>query len=132
MNLLKKKGSYYILLLIATVLALVTVILGATQKAMTTNYNFSLPLIIVMVVGIIVVVANLFVDFDFMPLLAAALYSVGFGMIIDQGIPVIVDKINGIAFQGGNFNSVIAYVGMMLVACILCFVACFIKKDPAK
>lgn len=128
MKLLKKRGLYYYLLLAASVLALITVILGATQKAMTTNYNFSLPLIIVMVVGIIVVVVNLFIDFDFMPLLASVLYSISFGMIFDQGLPVIVDKINNISFQGGNFNSVAAYIGMMLVACILCFAACFIKK----
>lgn len=128
MKILKKRGLYYFFLLVASVLALVTVILGATQKAMTTNYNFSLPLIVVMVVGIIVVVINLFLDLDFLPLLASVLYSVGFGMIIDQGLPVIVDKINNISFQGGNFNSVAAYVAMMTGACILCFAACFIKK----
>lgn len=131
MKSLTKKGLYYFLLLIASVLALITVILGATQKAMTTNYNFSLPLIIVIVVGIVVVVLHLFLDFDFMPLIVSILYSVGFGMIIDQGLPVIVDKINSISFQGGNFNSVAAYVAMMAVACILCFVACFIKKKEA-
>lgn len=131
MGMLKKKGLHYILLLVASVLALITVILGATQKAMTTNYNFSLPLIIVMAVGIVVVVINLFLDLDFLPLLVSVLYSVGFGMIIDQSLPVIVDKINNISFQGGNFNSVAAYVAMMAVACILCFVACFIKKKEA-
>lgn len=131
MKLFKKKGLYCWLLVLAAVLALVTVVLGATQKAMTTNYNFSLPLTIVMAVGIVVVIVNLFVNFDFIPLLVSVLFSVGFGMIIDQGIPVIVDKINNISFQGGNFGSVAAYVAMMAVACILCFIACFTKKREA-
>lgn len=128
MNLLKKRGLYYYLMLAAAVIALITVILGATQKAMTTNYNFSLPLIIVMVAGIVVVVLHLFIGLDFMPLLVSILFSAGFGMIIDQGLPVIVDKINNISFQGGNFNSVASYVAMMLAACALCFVSCFLKK----
>lgn len=131
MNMLKKKGAYYYLLLLATVLALVTVILGATQKAMTTNHNFSLPLIIVMVAGIVVVALSTFVNFDFIPLLVSILYSVGFGMIFNQGLPVIVDKVNNISFQGGNFNSVATYVAMMAVACLLCFVSCFLKKKES-
>lgn len=128
---MKKKGLYSYLLVLAAILALVTVILGATQKAMTTNYNFSLPLIIVMAVSVVAAAANLFVRFDFMPLLTSILFSVGFGMIIDQGLPVIVDKINNISFQGGNFQSVAAYVAMMAVACILSFIACFTKKREA-
>lgn len=128
---MKKKGLYSYLLILAAILALVTVILGVTQKAMTTNYNFSTPLIIVMAAGVVVAAASLFVKFDFMPLLVSILFSVGFGMIIDQGLPVIVDKINNISFQGGNFNSVAAYVAMMAVACILCFIACFTKKREA-
>lgn len=128
MKQLKNKGLWRILLLAGAVLALVTLVLGATQKAMTTNYNFSLPLIIVLIAGIAAAVASFFTDLDFMPLLASVLFSAGFGMIIDQGLPVIVDKINNISFQGGKFPLVAAFTAMMLMACILSFVACFTKK----
>ena len=131
MSFLKSRGLYSWLLVVSAILALITVILGATQQAMTTNYNFSTPLIIVMAVGVVVAVVNLFLRLDFMPLLASILFSVGFGMIFDQGLPVVVDRINNISFQGGNFNSVAAYMAMMLVACILSFIACFIKKREA-
>lgn len=131
MSFLKSRGLYSWLLVVSAILALITVILGATQQAMTTNYNFSTPLIIVMAVGVVVAIVNLFLRLDFMPLLASILFSVGFGMIFDQGLPVVVDRINNISFQGGNFNSVAAYMAMMLVACILSFIACFIKKREA-
>ena len=131
MSFLKSRGLYSWLLVVSAILALITVILGATQQAMTTNYNFSTPLIIVMAVGVVGAIVNLFLRLDFMPLLASILFSVGFGMIFDQGLPVVVDRINNISFQGGNFNSVAAYMAMMLVACILSFIACFIKKREA-
>lgn len=131
MNFVKKRGLYSWLLVVSAILALITVILGATQKAMTTNYNFSTPLIIVMVAGVVAAIVNLFLRLDFMPLLASILFSVGFGMIFDQGLPVVVDKINNISFQGGNFNSVAVYMVMMLIACVLSFIACFIKKKAS-
>lgn len=124
----KKKSLYVYLIAVGAVLALITVILGATQKAMTTNYNFSQPLILVMAAAVIVGVLNFFLNLDFLPLLASMLFSVGFGMIFDQGLPVVVDKLNNISFQGGKFEQVALYMALMLIACILSFVACFIKK----
>ena len=125
---MKNKGLYAWLIAVSTVLAVITLILGSTQKAMTTNYNFSMPLIVVMAVSIVVGVLTFFLDFDFLPLLASVLFSVSFGMIFDQGLPVVVDKINNISFQGGNFSQVALYLALMLTACILSFIACFVKK----
>ena len=124
----KKKGLYSWLIVVGAVLALITVVLGATQKAMTTNYNFSQPLIIVMIAAVVVGALNFFLDFDFLPLLASVLFSVSFGMIFDQGLPVVVDKLNNITFQGGKYEQVAFYMVMMLIACVLSFVACFNKK----
>ncbi len=124
----KKKGLYSWLIVISTILALITVILGATQKAMTTNYNFSQPLIVVMTAAVVAGVLNFFLDIDFLPLLASVLFSCGFGMIFDQGLPVVVDKLNNITFQGGKFEQVALYMALMLVSCVLSFVACFIKR----
>lgn len=128
MKLINKRGFAYILLIAAAVLALVTVIMGATQKAMTLNMNFSLPLILSLSAACAVVVLHFFIDFGFLTLLSSVLFSLGFGMIINEGLPVIVDKINGISFQGGNFPLVAAYSVMSFVACVLSFVACFTKK----
>ncbi len=124
----KKKELYAYLIGAGAILSLVTVILGASQKAMTTNYNFSNPLIIVMVAAIVIGIMNFFLNFDFLPLVASVLFSVSFGMIFDQGLPVVVDKLNNITFQGGKFEQVALYMILMLTACILSFIACFIKK----
>ncbi len=123
-----KKALYIWLIAAGAVLALITVVLGATQKAMTTNYNFSQPLIIIMIAGIVLGVLNFFLSFDFMPLLTSVLFSLSFGMIFDQGLPVVVDKLNNISFQGGKFEQVALYMILMLSACLLSFIACFIKK----
>ena len=58
----------------------------------------------------------------------SVLLSAGFGMIINEGLPVIVDKINDISFQGGNFPLVMTYVIMSFAACLLSIIACFLKK----
>lgn len=132
MNLVKNKGLYFYLLLLAAILSMITVVLGATQHAMTTNMNFSTRLIIALVAGIVLVIANLFVDFDFWPLLPAVCFFLSFGMILNEGLPVVVDKINNISFQGGKFELVAAYLAMMAVASILGIVSCFIKKKEVK
>ena len=124
----KKKELYAYLIGAGAILSLVTVVLGASQKAMTTNYNFSTPLIIVMVAAIVIGIMNFFLNFDFLPLVASILFSVSFGMIFDQGLPVVVDKLNNITFQGGKFEQVALYMILMLTACILSVIACFIKK----
>ncbi len=126
---LKKKGFYYILMIVAAVLILITAVMGATQKAMTKSVGFSLPLIISLIAGAVLVLADGFLKLDFLPLLASALFSIGFGMILNEGLPVIVDKINDISYQGGNFPLVMTYVGMAFAACTLSFAACFIKKE---
>lgn len=128
MNLLKKKGLYFYLLLLAAILSAVTLALGSVQHAMTTNMNISTGLTIALAAGIVLVIANFFVNFDFWPLLPAVCFFLSFGMILNEGLPVVVDKINNISFQGGNFESVAAYLAMMAAASVLGIVSCFVKK----
>jgi len=128
MNSIKKRGSYLVLLAVAAVLAVVTAVLGATQKAMTLNNNFSMPLTISLIAGAALVLIHLFADWDFLPLLASVCFSAGFGMIINEGLAVVVDKLNDISFQGGVFPLVAAYMAMSCVACVLSIIACFLKK----
>ena len=128
MNLIKKRGLYLVLLAVAAVLAVVTAVLGATQNAMTLNTSFSPLLTVSLVAGAVLVAVHLFVDWDFLPLLASICFSAGFGMIINKGLAVVVDKLNDISFQGGNFPLVAAYMGMAFAACVLSIVACFIRK----
>jgi|GEM_PF-1403419 hypothetical protein len=128
MNSIKKRGSYLVLLAVAAVLAIVTAVLGMTQKAMTLNNNFSLPLTISLIAGTALALIHLVADWDFLPLLASVCFSAGFGMIINEGLAVVVDKLNDISFQGGVFPLVAAYMAMSFVACVLSIVACFLKK----
>ena len=129
---LNAKGIHVYLILLASVLALITVCLGATRQAMTTNANFSTPLILVMAAGILCGVLNLFSRVDFLPLVASVLFSAGFGMIFDQGLPVVVDRLNNITFQGGDFTQVVLYLSLMAAACLLSIVSCFMKKKAEK
>ena len=129
MSFLNKKALYSWLLAIGAVLIVVTTVLGATQKAMTTNTNFTLPLILVLAAGAAAALSNLFIRLDFMPLVTSFLFSAGFGMIFSQGLPIIIDRLNNISFQGGNFSCVAAYMIMAFIACVLSFIACFIKKN---
>ena len=128
MNSIHKKEVDCILMSAAAVLALVTVIMGATQKAMTLNVNFSLQLILSLSAAVTVAILRFFANFDFLPLAMSVLLSAGFGMIRNEGLPVIVDKINDISFQGGNFPLVMTYVIMSFAACLLSIIACFLKK----
>ncbi len=128
MNTKQLKSADVLLLMISAVLAVVTVILGATQKAMTLNTNFSVPLIASLAGGIVLTVIYAFSHVDFLSLLASVCFSAGFGMIINEGLAVVVDKINDISFQGGNFPQVAAYMVMMLLACVLSIIACFKGK----
>ena len=128
MNTKQLKSADVLLLMIAAVLAVVTVILGATQKAMTLNTNFSVPLIASLAGGIVLTVIYVFSHVDFLCLLASVCFSAGFGMIINEGLAVVVDKINDISFQGGNFPQVAAYMVMMLLACVLSIIACLKGK----
>lgn len=128
MNLIKKRGLYLVLLAVAAVLAVATAVLGATQKAMTLNTSFSPLLTVSLLAGAVLVAVHLFVDWDFLPLLASICFSAGFGMIINEGLAVVVDKMNDISFQGGNFPLVAAYMALSFAACALSIVACFIKK----
>ena len=99
MNSIHKKEVDCILMSAAAVLALVTVIMGATQKAMTLNVNFSLQLILSLSAAVTVAILRFFANFDFLPLAMSVLLSAGFGMIINEGLPVIVDKINDTEFD---------------------------------
>ena len=116
MNSIHKKEVDCILMSAAAVLALVTVIMGATQKAMTLNVNFSLQLILSLSAAVTVAILRFFANFDFLPLAMSVLLSAGF------------DKINDISFQGGNFPLVMTYVIMSFAACLLSIIACFLKK----
>lgn len=129
MQIFHRKGVSYILMVLASILALITVIMGATQKAMTLNVNFSIPLILSLSAAVVTVAINCFVNWDFLPLVSSILLSLGFGMIVNEGLPVIVDKINDISFQGGSFPLVAAYTAMSMAACVLSFIACFIQKE---
>ncbi len=132
MDLIKKRGLYFILLAAAAVLAVVTALMGAAQNAMTLNTSFSPLLTVSLLAGAALVAVHLFVDWDFLPLLASVCFSAGFGMIVNEGLAVVVDKMNDISFQGGSFPLVAAYLAMAFIACALSIAACFMKKKAVK
>ena len=123
---LKKRGLSAYLELIAAVLALATVIMGATGKALLNNASFDWVMILIMGAGIVLAIVGFFFRFDFWVLLPAACFFVGFGLIVNGGAAVIMDRINNVVYSGGNFNAVVTYLVFMGIACILSIVACFL------
>lgn len=121
----KKRFGLY-LMWVAAVLALVTLVLGATGHAMTTSTNFGAGQWVTILLGIACVVAAWWLRFDFWPLVPSAFFSVAFGFVLNDGVPVVVDKINNISYVGGDFGSVMAYLVMLAVSVALCAVACFV------
>lgn len=122
---LKRKGIGFYLELVAAVLAIVTLILGLNGQALLNNTNFGVEMIVVVVLGAVLAIASLFLDFNFWGLLPAVCYFVAFGLVINGGAAVIMDKINNVVYSGGNFDSVVLYLGLLGAACLLSIVACF-------
>lgn len=127
-GILKNKSIGCYLELLAAVLAIVTVIMGATGNALLNNASFDAFMIVIMSLGAVLAIAGFFVKFDFWLLLPAICFFIGFGMIVNGGAAVIMDKINNVVYSGGNFNAVVSYLIMMGVSCILSIVACFMKS----
>ena len=90
----KKRFGLY-LMWVAAVLALVTLVLGATGHAMTTSTNFGAGQWVTILLGIACVVAAWWLRFDFWPLVPSAFFSVAFGFVLNAGVPVVVDKGEG-------------------------------------
>ena len=122
-----KRTPWAFLPLIAAVLALATIVIGLIAPGFAYS-TFDTPLIIMLAAGILGSILCFLVRLDFLPLLTAAVYGCAFGRVLYRAAPVIADKANNISFQGGNFETVVLYIALTGLACILMIVACFHRE----
>lgn len=131
-RLFSQKGIGFYLECAASVLALAVVIVGSVLGGLSNNTPFDIAISVYFIVGIVVTVLSLWLNFDFMALPPAILFAVGFGVIAYNGAPSIMDMINNIHFQGGNAELIIVYLALSLCAVVLCVVACFLGTKSKK
>lgn len=132
MKILKNKGIGFYLNAVATILALVVLILGISQKGLARNTSFGASIIIPIALGIVVFILSIFFNYGFMPLILSISLIVAFGFVINQGAEVINDKMLNIEFSGGNFAQVLIYLIGLGIAVILTIVVCFLPDQFKK
>lgn len=113
----------------AGIIAFVCMIMGATGKALLDNTGFGADIIIFVIVGMLLSFAAFFFRFNFWQLIPTLFYSLAFGSVINGGAAVIMDKINNVVYSGGDFTSVVIYLVLLGVACVLSIVACFLNPS---
>jgi hypothetical protein len=127
---MKKNTVWAYLGLVCAALALATIVAGLVAPGFA-HSTFDTILIVLLLFGIVAAVLNFFLNWDFLPLVAAAFYGCGLGRIIFRGAEVIADKANNINFVGGSFEMVMVYIILMVLACVIAIVCCFRQNKKA-
>ena len=130
---MKDKTKWFYISFISDILCLIAVVYGMISKGFPGNY-FPQMIIIVVGVGIVVHLANVFLDFHWLPILPTLAYGITFGLVLKYGIPTITDKYWGVYYSGGNFANVMTYIALVGVALLLAIVLLFFKQssEPLK
>lgn len=126
---IKDKSVGFYLEVVAAVLLIVTLIMGSNGGPLLNNTNFGGDMIAVVVICAVLAVAPFFHKFRFWGLLPAVCSFVALGIVVNDGAAVIMDRINNVVYSGGNFDSVLTFLILTGVACILCIAACFIGTE---
>ncbi len=132
MRFIKDKDIRTILTTAAIPLTIILLILGLIWTGLAGNTRFGIDIIIPGVLGIACGIAAMFINFDFMALINSLCYSVMFGFLVKGCAQVINDKINNIAFSGGNFTQAVIYLALGIVIVLICIVATFFPKAATK
>lgn len=130
-NYLKGKSAGFYIVVADIVLALILgiVFFSTYQGAMGNNAAGNLPEVIgvcILLGAVLDVLTLVFAEYPFVHLLAIAAYSVSLMKEIYLIPNLIVDQINGIAYQGGNFPLNLFYLIMQFLILISAIVATFL------
>ena len=126
---IKDKSIGFYLDLVAAVLLIVTLAIGSSGGPLLNNTNFGADMIVVVVLCVLLAVAPLFHKLRFWSLLPAACSFVSLDIVVNNGAAVIMDRINNVVYSGGKFESVLAFLILTGIACVLCIVACFMGTE---
>lgn len=123
---LKDKSVGFYLLLTAAVVGFVCVIYYVIQSNMDDCFNVAFFLLVLF--GIIAAVASQTVPVKYMDSLvpvAAILWGMAFGIMVNNMLPTMSDVWNGVNFIGGNLSAYIVYTVLAFITAVLGIVACF-------
>lgn len=125
----KAAGFYIVIADIIIALVLAIVFFCTYQGAMANNATGNLPELIgiCLILGAVLDVLTLvFTEYKFVHILAIVAYSLSLMKEIYLIPNLIVDQINGIAYQGGNFPLNLFYIITLFVIVISAIVSCFL------
>ena len=128
-GILNNKGKSWYLCAIAAVIALVTALyILFSYKTVLPNSLNGTDIVLVLLIGVVLQVVVTVFPLGFAPLLSVICYGIAFGLVLNKIPPAIVDKINGIFYNGGNFEGCMIYATGTCAAVLLSLIACFLSK----
>lgn len=126
---IKDKGIGFYLELAAAALLVAVLVMGSSGGPLLNNTNFGADMIVMTVLGALLALAPLFHKFRFWALLPAVCAFSALGIVVNGGAAVIMDRVNNVVYSGGNFDSVLIFLILTGVSCILCIVSCFLGTE---
>lgn len=129
-ELFKSKGIGYWICTGASVLSLILAIIvfATSGTALPGVHTDGYIIGIVLLLPIIVQAAVTFFPLRFSPLLLVAIFGLAVGTVILRIPEAIVDYINQVAYQGGNFGLCVFYLVSVLLLAAACIVGCFFDQ----
>lgn len=91
--------------------------------------TFSIVTFVLILLGVAIEIAHVFLDFDFFSILSCVCYGIAFGMHLYVGLPSVSDIWNGVVFNGGNAMVAIIFSILFFIGTVVTIVSCFIERD---
>ena len=125
---MKDKTKWFYIGFVSDILCLIAVVYGLMSKGFPGNL-FPEGIIIAVVVGIVLHLVGMFLNYHWLPLLPTICYGFAFALILQYGLPTITDKYWGIYYSGGKFEAVMTYLILTGIAMLLALVLLFFKQS---
>lgn len=102
-------------------------IVGSIYYVIQSNIDqcFNPLFFILMLIGVVCVVMQFLIRFDFLTVLAGISWGVSLGVMVNNMLPSMSDVWNGVNFIGGNLTAYIVYTVFAFICAVLGIIACF-------
>lgn len=124
-----KKGGFYVGAAVAAVALIADILFIAFDLQ---DKTFSFITFFMVLAGAAATVAELFLPFDFWPLVSTLFYGAGAGMHIYLALPTLSDVWNEVNFVGGNPVMAAVFSVIFLAVAIVSAVSCFMTRSAVK
>lgn len=130
-EMLKAKSIWYYIGLGAIPFALGVLIRGHIAPGFALE-TYSPVITVMLVLGIATQIAGFFFDYKFVSIVPVVFYAAALGLVAYYAAPVVMDMINKLNFQAGNWVTVKIQIAFMIVNCIFAVVPCFADASKKK